>query len=532
MAYNDNFDFDFLGEERKIDKKGYLQYIIERSSYKCKLEGDTLIFADNRLDCLLQPNRDLSCAVRSAEFIKRIDLSSCAINPLKINDFPFIEEVVLADEAKFLPSIDKCPRLVRMKCKTASQTPFMYPNVDYCDNSTIRFSEELVSIPDNLRGYKELDFSKCVRLKFRERDLQYCDADTIILPFSIEELPYFALRNCPKLRNVLGGNIKSIRRGALAFQCPLNYCPSLQRIQFSRDLSEDEIRRQVSQIQLGPEKRGRHGIVVCSDNEYSYIWCFNVRLFYYTKNIDIVGTFVAFEHPIRREIFVKDGLCQIIQGDEWFVENIQDNTKHILWDPYPGFSERRTEDGLHPYWVDVQSDAVAIYRQLEERLQKPLTKVIEEINQTVDSLDIEAIIDAFATTYSHDIHDKVGGDVREEFLVRRSSFYNDGYLETLMPTYRNYSVETGYGYSLNNFSNEEIEASKITDAEYRERARKSYNIKEHKRFLIDEYIRKMVDDAKFVERCLWIESAKRMLKETANLKGVEKVLYLNKHIRM
>jgi hypothetical protein len=42
----------------------------------------------------------------------------------------------------------------------------------------------------------------------------------------------------------------------------------------------------------------------------------------------------------------------------------------------------------------------------------------------------------------------------------------------------------------------------------------------------------MVDDAKFVERCLWIESAKRMLKETANLKGVEKVLYLNKHIRM
>lgn len=397
---------------------------------------------------------------------------------------------------------------------------------------TISLPKDIIYLPQ-LPACDILDLSECDCLKLRERDLQRCEINTIILPHFVEELPFYSLSHCANLRNVLGGNIKLIKRGALDQQCPLNNCPSLEKIQFSKDISEDEIRRQVSQIQLGPEDKGRYGFVICSDDEYSYVWCFNVRKFYYTKKVaNIEGTFVTFEHPIRREIIVKDGLCQIIRDNEWFVENILDNSKQILWKPYPGFSERRTEDGLHPYWVDIQLEAAILYRQLEERLHKPITKVIEEIYQTVDSLDIEAIINAFATTYSHDIHDKVGGDVREEFFIGRSSFYNDGYLETLLPTYRDYSVETGYGYSLNNFSKDEIEAAKKSDAEYRERARKSYNQEQHKRFLIDEYIRQMVDDAKFVESCLWIESAKKMFKERADLKGLEKVSYLNIHIRI
>lgn len=530
MAYF--HDLDFLLEDNVSDKRGYLQYIIERSSYNCEIDGNTLIFADERLDCILQPNRDLSCAIRDAEFINRIDFSSCPIPLIKINNFPFLEEIVLSDNAKLLPKIENCPRLVRMKCKTPSKTPFPYPDVDCCVGTTIRFSENLSYIPNDLCGYKELDFTKCSRLEIRERDLQYCDADTILLPFCIEELPFYAISNCPNLRNVLGGNIKSFKEGALESQSALNNCPSLERIQFSKDLSNDEIRKQISRIQLGPEKRGRHGFVICSDDEYSYIWCFNVRKFYYTKkNIDIEGTFVVFEHPIRREIVINNGICQITQDDEWFVEDVKSKTKQILCEPYPGFSERRTEDGLHPYWVNVQTEAVDIYRQLEERQKKPLTEVIAEINQNVNSLNIDAIIDAFSTTYSHNIHDKVGGDVREEFFIGRSSFYNDSYLETILPTYRNYSVETGYGYSLNNFSKEEIEASKKLDAEYRKHARKSYNKEEHKRFLIDEHIRKMVKDAKFVERCLWIEYAKDMFSKTSQ-KGIEKVLYLNNHIRI
>lgn len=401
------------------------------------------------------------------------------------------------------------------------------------EGKIIKFLPNTRRLPNELPSGEIYDLSQCVKLELKEHDFQHCLAKTIILPTSIKELPYYSFSRCPNLQNLLGGKIKSIKRGALEEQCPLNNCPSLERIQFSEELSDEDILRQILQIKLGPYSRGRHGFVIYTDDEYSYIWCFNVRKFYYVNKMQNKDrSFVKFNHPIRRDILIENGTCRIVRGNEWFVDTICEESKQIIWSPYPGFSERRTDDGFHPYWVDVQSEAVCKFHELEGKLKEPLVDVIQTINQKVDSLDIEAIIDGYKTTYSHEIHDRVGGDVREEFYKGRSSFYNDGYLETILPTYRNYSIETGYGYSMNYYSKEDMDAANNIDAEYRLQARKKYNKEEHKRFLIDEYVRKMVEDAKFIERCLNIETAKQMLKDTSHLKGEEKILYLNDHIRI
>ena len=405
--------------------------------------------------------------------------------------------------------------------------------VEYSEKGkTIRFPKNVWRLSEEIPKCDVLDLTECVHLELREHDLQNCVAQTIMLPSHVEVLPFYALSRCRHLRRVEGGNIKEIKFTAWG-EGALYNCPLLERIQFSREISDEEIRRQVAMLKLDAIDMGRHGIVIASDNEFSYIWSFNVRKFYYTAEApELFGKFVVFKHPFQREINISEGVCEISYSNEWYIDDIENKSKDIYWHPYPGFSEQRTEDGLHSYYVDLQTEAVRIYMKLEERLKKPMGDVIREINSQVDELDIISIIDSFRTTYSYKIHDKVGGDVREDFFVGRSSFYNDAYLESLLPTYRNHSAGTGYGYSLSRFTQEEMDFAQKVDAEYRERAKVLYDKETHKRYLVDEYIRKIQSDAKYVEMCLNIEAAKRMLKKTSHLKGLDKISELNNHINI
>lgn len=510
--------------------KQELQDFIDQWQFDCAINCDTLVFSDKRIDELLLPNRLLTHIVRKASFIKRLDFSSCPVAPQNLNDFPFLEEIILPDYIKVLPTIKNCPRLIRIKCKTHELTPTAYPCVVYVDQTSIKFSEKLRKIPSNLHSFQEIDLSDCTNLTINDHDLQWCNADTIILPSHIDKLPSCALNGCKKLRNVYGGNVKSLYYGALTD------CPSLERIQFSKELNEQEIFWLTKRLKRDSLRLGRCGYVLASDEKYSYIWAFNVRKFYYApKDSQREGSFVTFNHPMRETITIQDGMCKISRDNEWFVESLEEKLySDVLWSPYQGFSEYRKESStIYGYYANVQAEAIKTYLNLQDRLKKSIIDVINEINQKVDSLDISSIINSYHTSRETEVHNKIGGDVREEFYIRRGSFYNDGYLETLLPTYYDYSISIGYGYTVYNPNlQKEIEDDKKIDEHTRNNATNIYNKEEHKRFLINEYVQNIQKDAIFTERCLNIEAARKMLNDLKCLTGLHKVTALNQSIQI
>lgn len=508
--------------------KQELQDFIDQWQFDCAINCDTLVFSDKRIDELLLPNRLLTHIVRKASFIKRLDFSSCPVAPQNLNDFPFLEEIILPDYIKVLPTIKNCPRLIRIKCKTHELTPTAYPCVVYVDQTSIKFSEKLRKIPSNLHSFQEIDLSDCTNLTINDHDLQWCNADTIILPSHIDKLPSCALNGCKKLRNVYGGNIKSLAYGAL------NECPSLERVQFSKELCEQEVLWLTKRLERDSlRKLGRCGYIVESDEEFSYIWSFNVRKFYYIKRIpQHEESFVTFNHPMREKIEIHNGMCKILRKNEWLLDSVEDLDSSVLWSPYRGFSEYRKEDDIHGYYANIQREAISIYLNLQNRLKQSIVDVIDEINNKVDSLDIKSIINSYHTSRTHEIHDKVGGDVKEKFYIIKSSYYNDGYLETLLPTYRDCSVSVGYGYTHNPYLHKEIEDDKKIDEHTRNNATNIYNKEEHKRFLINEYVQDIQKDAIFTERCLNIEAARKMLNDLKCLTGLHKVTALNQSIQI
>ena len=319
--------------------KQELQDFIDQWQFDCAINCDTLVFSDKRIDELLLPNRLLTHIVRKASFIKRLDFSSCPVAPQNLNDFPFLEEIILPDYIKVLPTIKNCPRLIRIKCKTHELTPTAYPCVVYVDQTSIKFSEKLRKIPSNLHSFQEIDLSDCTNLTINDHDLQWCNADTIILPSHIDKLPSCALNGCKKLRNVYGGDIKSLAYGAL------NECPALERVQFSKELCEQEVLWLTKRLERDSlRKLGRCGYIVESDEEFSYIWSFNVRKFYYIKRIpQHEESFVTFNHPMREKIEIHNGMCKILRKNEWLLDSVENLDSSVLWSPYRGFSEYRKE---------------------------------------------------------------------------------------------------------------------------------------------------------------------------------------------
>ena len=176
---------------------------------------------------------------------------------------------------------------------------------------------------------------------------------------------------------------------------------------------------------------------------------------------------------MRETITIQDGMCKISRDNEWFVESLEEKLySDVLWSPYQGFSEYRKESStIYGYYDNVQAEAIKTYLNLQDRLKKSIIDVINEINQKVDSLDISSIINSYHTSRETEVHNKIGGDVREEFYIRRGSFYNDGYLETLLPTYYDYSISIGYGYTVYNPNlQKEIEDDKNIDEHTRNNA--------------------------------------------------------------
>ena len=126
-----------------------------------------------------------------------------------------------------------------------------------------------------------LDLSQTKLKRLNEHAFQNGKFEKIILPYGVEILPEYVFCGCRNLKEIVGEGIKKVEWKAFA------ECPNLSFLKFNEDIKYESVHRAINGNSSSEDYfLSRCGIIIYSDENFSYIWCFTDFRFYYAKRQD------------------------------------------------------------------------------------------------------------------------------------------------------------------------------------------------------------------------------------------------------
>lgn len=490
-------------------------------------------------------NNHIINAIRNCIDIKTLDLSDCINIPKTIEGFPFLTTIIFPLFLNFIPRINDCPSITKISIPK-NGVEFIesgnfknYPPID-----ELVLDEHLSRIDSfafTSCMIKRVDLSQCNTLdqkNIKAKAFSHSNIEEIVFPHQITILPFGAFSGCKHLRTITGSDLYATFMGydsassvRLDREVPLHDCEycfdkcnDLQFIQLSPELSIDGIKRLFKHTSYNERNNSldsegflydeRCGIVLETDNYYSYIWCFTDFTFYLSKKLNntFLNKTVSFYNSNDRSIEMKDGKC-------WIYSNCRDHIAIVvsLGCNY-AFNDKFVRQGCNGLVVTRKNDQEKALRVFENQIHLrniDIRTKICELEKSIDNLDIDTIIDSYHAIRHYKYISRYRKDDEEEFWVNIEYSYTDAYMETLLPTH----YETDY------ITEDEL---KIYVDNIKKNARACYNIEEHKCFIINKFIIDAIENEKFVEKCLRINEARDLLMRYKNkVDGNQKVILLN-----
>lgn len=476
-----------------------------------------------------KPYNDIYEAISKCKEINILDFTDSDGIPSYFCKFPFLEEVRIGEKIA-LPIFKDCPRL--------SRVTFVSEKIQSIDSHSFEgwphmnrliLGEKLAVINSfslTNANISVLDLSQTKLKRLNEHAFQNGKFEKIILPYGVEILPEYVFCGCRNLKEIVGEGIKKVEWKAFA------ECPNLSFLKFNEDIKYESVHRAINGNSSSEDYfLSRCGIIIYSDENFSYIWCFTDFRFYYAKRQDdsLYLKIVYFSRSNNKTIKeIGNGIFSISSTySEYYAERIQLDGFMATSKVYNKMAITGNEN------IDLQREAIILYENLQKNPPKSIKQKIAEYELLVDSLNIDEIISSYETKVDEYVITKVGGDDRFYSEITRGANYSDSYIDMLLPKKNTSYRNSGYTSKWPWTSKEEKEKFKREDDFFKEKARKTYDKEIHKNYLIDKYIETLVNNRVKIEEYLHINFATRIFQNSKDtLYGFGKVFELNMILRV
>lgn len=446
-----------------------------------------------------KPYNDIYEAISKCKEINILDFTDSDGIPSYFCKFPFLEEVRIGEKIA-LPIFKDCPRL--------SRVTFVSEKIQSIDSHSFEgwphmnrliLGEKLAAINSfslTNANISVLDLSQTKLKRLNEHAFQNGKFEKIILPYGVEILPEYVFCGCRNLKEIVGEGIKKVEWKAFA------ECPNLSFLKFNEDIKYESVHRAINGNSSSEDYfLSRCGIIIYSDENFSYIWCFTDFRFYYAKRQDdsLYLKIVYFSRSNNKTIKeIGNGIFSISSTySEYYAERIQLDGFMATSKVYNKMAITGNEN------IDLQREAIILYENLQKNPPKSIKQKIAEYELLVDSLNIDEIISSYETKVDEYVITKVGGDDRFYSEITRGANYSDSYIDMLLPKKNTSYRNSGYTSKWPWTSKEEKEKFKREDDFFKEKARKTYDKEIHKNYLIDKYIETLVNNRVKIEEYLF-----------------------------
>ena len=446
-----------------------------------------------------KPYNDIYEAISKCKEINILDFTDSDGIPSYFCKFPFLEEVRIGEKIA-LPIFKDCPRL--------SRVTFVSEKIQSIDSHSFEgwphmnrliLGEKLAVINSfslTNANISVLDLSQTKLKRLNEHAFQNGKFEKIILPYGVEILPEYVFCGCRNLKEIVGEGIKKVEWKAFA------ECPNLSFLKFNEDIKYESVHRAINGNSSSEDYfLSRCGIIIYSDENFSYIWCFTDFRFYYAKRQDdsLYLKIVYFSRSNNKTIKeIGNGIFSISSTySEYYAERIQLDGFMATSKVYNKMAITGNEN------IDLQREAIILYENLQKNPPKSIKQKIAEYELLVDSLNIDEIISSYETKVDEYVITKVGGDDRFYSEITRGANYSDSYIDMLLPKKNTSYRNSGYTSKWPWTSKEEKEKFKREDDFFKEKARKTYDKEIHKNYLIDKYIETLVNNRVKIEEYLF-----------------------------
>lgn len=446
-----------------------------------------------------KPYNDIYEAISKCKEINILDFTDSDGIPSYFCKFPFLEEVRIGEKIA-LPIFKDCPRL--------SRVTFVSEKIQSIDSHSFEgwphmnrliLGEKLAVINSfslTNANISVLDLSQTKLKRLNEHAFQNGKFEKIILPYGVEILPEYVFCGCRNLKEIVGEGIKKVEWKAFA------ECPNLSFLKFNEDIKYESVHRAINGNSSSEDYfLSRCGIIIYSDENFSYIWCFTDFRFYYAKRQDdsLYLKIVYFSRSNNKTIKeIGNGIFSISSTySEYYAERIQLDGFMATSKVYNKMAITGNEN------IDLQREAIILYENLQKNPPKSIKQKIAEYELLVDSLNIDEIISSYETKVDEYVITKVGGDDRFYSEITRGANYSDSYIDMLLPKKNTSYRNSGYTSKWLWTSKEEKEKFKREDDFFKEKARKTYDKEIHKNYLIDKYIETLVNNRVKIEEYLF-----------------------------
>ena len=479
-----------------------------------------------------------------------------------------IKEIILPDKLCSMPMIRNLPELrkvVGLGLKTfnnESRTDCICDsNLSGCIKlEEIVFGSEIKNITIRHSTIKRINIPESNGLlRLEPYGFAYNDElEEVHIPQDMRVLPIRLFEGCKKLRTVSGGTgLEKIEFGVFGG------CKNLQKLPFKIGLlNENQFLSYDEWMQYEPDNhrtsRWSYGDCAhCPKGKWSEIrheWDEGCNLKkYYCRDDDQRKW-----KPYKKGIVLSNGYIWCFDDFNYYKTDIEVN-----W--------RRKPEEVHKYVeflspniiFSPEGDYVNIIYNPQEKKAKELSfphhelaetinsyfndisyeQIVDEITKIVNGLDIEAIIDSYKTTFTHEYF-KMNSDTEgESYNLDRGAKYTDEYLINLLPfihehhddrtacvahisdfinnpykekfdfklNYCTYdkNEEDLFSYRIIGCNPREIEYLKNEDSNVRQNARERYNKKDHIDFLVNCRISEIINKKLDIESKLHIRQAEK-----------------------
>lgn len=496
--------------------------ILNEGRYHYLYENDTLSFLDERENDILLGNYNFKLynEIRKAKF-RVLDLSTLKNDLKEIDGFEFIEEIRMPILRNIIPEIKNCPRLKKVIFDSKTITRLAENSFrGWPKMGNISFGIQLKEVECFcLAGdIDTVDFSECSNLSLREHAFQRSRVKHIILPTKIKSFVDYLFFDCESLETIIAKGVIDVKYNSFGV------IDNLKSVTLSPLYNQDSIYKS---LKYGlSHRKYKTGILIDSDERFSYLWSITDFKFYYCNRIERNNDedFLSFYIDSKREIKFREDTVSIYEDSDTFCISEFEKGKSVFSDRY----EKQRRDGIYILApINLQKNAIDSYRKVKELLNIDIREVIHKITKTVQNLDIDSIIDSYKTTVDEHTITKVGGDDRFYSTITTQASYTDDYIETLLPSYHSNYQDSGYTTNWPWTTKQEIEEFGHRDSEIRNKARNTYSPNEHITFLINKYLDRLLHMEVEIEQYLHINRAQEIASQYKYLSGLNRVLMLN-----
>lgn len=500
--------------------------LLNKDNYDYHIEGNTFCFFDKRVIdifdyCL---NRELANLLRQDKNISVLDLSHCPKGPNKINNFPYIREIIMPELTLLIPEIEDCNGLYSIE--------FDVSTIRYLKEKSfkgwpldrkLKFGPSLKDIASfGFMGATDvIDLSECENLRISEHAFQYNNhIKKVILPHTITRLPDYLFFECKKLETVIATGCMNI--------CwkTLKGCSNLKNCVFSSQFRLTNFEKCIGNETYS---QNRTGIILGADDTFVYIFSFTDFKYYFAENDGRykLDDIVTFNHDESINVDFKDGRILISSNYSDFhaIEiALEEDSEYnsVLSNRY---LNKINDGSLYNHNENLQSSAIiSIRKNIIPSISSDLRDVVNEIVFQVQNLNIDDIISSYHTDVNEWVKTKVGGDDTFYSDINTSILYTDPYIETLLPSIHSSYKESAY---TSKWDYTDVDKIAKEDELNREKARAMYSQEKHIRFLLKHFIASLQEASTLVEKCLHISRAKDFIILNYGLYGKERVMKLN-----